>query len=78
MSRGVDVVGVANDLLATNGLLETSPEQRVAMARVVLAAAERVKGNEHDILCPANRLRGGQCDCGHDALVTALRGGGDE
>ena len=48
----------------------------VPLARVVLAAAERVK-HGHSTYCPwANYAdgRGHQCDCGHDALVAALEG----
>lgn len=69
----IDTVAVAKQWLTHD-----SPDESIdAMARVVLAASERVK-HGHDANCnrvPVGEhvLEHGPCTCGHDALAAALR-----
>ena len=81
MMSEVDPVAVAKRIVAEATSFpflwdSTSEKEKVALCRVVLAAAERVKGG-HSIECPwANYAdgRGHHCRCGHDAFAAALRG----
>lgn len=83
----VDPVEVAKTWMRTDfppwSMPQVSWAEARAVARVVLAAVERVR-HGHDRMCDGWQETGDRCTCGHDALVKALNprdeslGGGDE
>ena len=79
MRAKIDPVEVARTILAKpwGGAIM---EEASALAKVVIAASERVKSG-HSRYCPIwadgaheDQDRGATCACGHDALVAALKG----
>ena len=75
----VNAVEVARLFLANEANADYDKE-KAAMAKVVLAAKERVK-HEHSVNCEAldpdwdyNQIVGAPCTCGHEALVATLEG----
>jgi len=73
MKLKIDPVQTARTILKYwNVPGDATMEEAVAVAKVVIAASERVSGG-HSKYC-AFEQHEAPCDCGHDALVAALKG----
>ena len=73
VSERVDVERVARRI-ADGVPFVVSVEELQALARVVLAAGERVKAGHSDFCDHCRSIAPRRCSCGHDALAAAREG----